>query len=89
MSVRKHTNEKTVRTVIKQDLSPDLNSLDHAIEGVLENKTNTTSRPTIGSLKIAIEEEWNKMPEESILKTCKSFRRRVDTTTETIGGHIE
>ena len=59
---------KTERTAIKQDLRPDLNSLDLAILGVLENKTSATSPPNIGSLKTAIEEEWNKMSEEFILK---------------------
>ena len=44
-SIRKHANElkvhkKTVRTTIKQDLSLDLNDLDYAIRGILENKTN-------------------------------------------------
>ena len=47
-SIRRHTNklkvqEKTVRTGIKQNLSPDLNPLDYAIWGVLENKTNFPS----------------------------------------------
>ncbi len=50
--------EKIVKTVIKQDISQDLNPLDYAIWGVLENKTNATSHPNIGS---SIEEEWNKM----------------------------
>ena len=53
--------------------------LDYVIWDVLENKTNVTSHPNIGSVKTAIEEEWNKMYEESILKWCKSFRRHVDT----------
>ena len=71
MSIRKHTNElkvykETVRTAIKQDLSPD--SLDYTIWGVLENKTNATSHPNMGSLKAAIEEEWNKMTKEFFLK---------------------
>ena len=35
----------------------------------------------IGSLKTAIEEEWNKMTEEFILMACKSLRRRVDMIT--------
>ena len=48
-------HEKTVRTAIKQDLSPDIDTLVYAIRGVLENKTNETSN--IGSLKTAIEEE--------------------------------
>ena len=60
-----------MKTAIKQDLSPDLiNPLDYAIWGILENKTNATSHPNIASLKTAIEEEWNKMSEEFILKTC-------------------
>ena len=71
-------HEKTVRTAIKQDLSPDLNPIDYAIFGVLEKKTNASSHPNIGSLKTAIEEEWNKMFEEFILKACKSFPRRID-----------
>ena len=62
--------------------SPDLNPLDYAIWSVLENKTNTSSHRNIGSLKTAIEEEWNKMTEEFTLKACKSFRRRVDTILE-------
>ena len=80
MNLKVH--EKTVRTAIRQDLSPDLNPLDSTIWGVLENKTNATSLSNIGSLKTAIEEEWNKMCEESILKACKLFQRRVDTITE-------
>ena len=41
-----------------------LNHLDYAtwgvLENVLENKTNATSHPNIGSLQTATEEEWNK-----------------------------
>ena len=61
-SIRKQANElkvheKTVRTVIKQDLSPDLNPLDYALWGVLENQTNASSHPNIGSFKTVVEEE--------------------------------
>ena len=73
MSIRKHTNElkvheKTVRTGIKKDLSPDLKPLDYFIWDILDNKTNTTSHPNISSLKAAIEEEWNKISEEFIFE---------------------
>ena len=69
MSIRKHANElkvhkKTVRTAIKQDLSPDLNLFDYAIWSVLENKINEFSHANIGSLKTALEKESNKMSEE-------------------------
>ena len=47
-----------------------------------QNKTNATPHQHIGSLKTAIDEELNKMCEEFILKTCKSFQRRGDTTIE-------
>ena len=87
MSIRKHANEskvhkKTVKTAIKQDLSPDLNPLDYGIWVILENKTNVNSHSNIGSLKTAIEEEWNKISEEFILKAYKSFPRSVDTIIE-------
>ena len=81
-------HEKTVRTAIKLDLSLDLNPLDYAIWGILENKTNAISHPNIGLLKTTIEEEWNKISEEFILKTCKSFQRHVDAIEEN-SGHIE
>ena len=68
-----------MRTAIKLDLSTNL---DFAIWGVLENQTNASSHPNIGSLKIAIEEKWNEMSEEFILKASKSFRRCVDTIIE-------
>ena len=71
-----------MRIAIKQDLSPDLNPLDYTICSILENKTNATSHLNIGSLKTAIEEEWNKMSEEFIFMTCKSFRRYIDPIIE-------
>ena len=56
--------------------------LDYAIWGVLERKTNERSQPNFGSLKITIEEEWNKMSEEFIFKECQSFRKYVNTIIE-------
>ena len=53
--------------------------LDYAIWGVVESKTNATSLPNISLLKFAIEEKWNKMSEEFILRACKSFRNHIDT----------
>ena len=80
-------SEKTVKTAIKQDLRPLLNPLHYAIWRVLENKTNATSYLNIGSLKT--EEEWNKISEEFILKTCKTSRRRIDTIMEKEDDYID
>ena len=52
---------------------PIRNTLDYAIWGVLEYKTNATSHQNISSLKTAIEEVWNQRSEEFIWKACKSF----------------
>ena len=64
-------HKKTVRTVIKQDLSPDFNPLDYATWGILENKINATSHANIGSLETAI--KWNKMSEEFIWSDANHF----------------
>ena len=61
-SIRKYTNElkvyeKTAGTSIEQYLSPDLKPLDYALLDVLENETNSISRPNVDSLKTAIEKE--------------------------------
>ena len=80
------TKPKLISEIIRVSLWPpsisDLKPLHCAIWGVFENETNLTSDPNIGSLKIAIEEEWNKISEEFILKVFKSFRRNVDTIIE-------
>ena len=86
-TIRKYVNqlkvhEKIVSITIKQNLSPDINPLDCAIWGILENKTNATSYQNIGLIKTTIKEEWNKMSEESILKSYKLFRSRFDTVIE-------
>ena len=62
--------------------SQNLNSHDYTEWGILENKINATFHQNIGSLKTSIEEEWNKMSEEFILKDCKLFQRHVATIIE-------
>ena len=63
-------------------LRPSPHPLAYTIWGILENNTNATSHPNIGSLKTAIEEEWNEMSEEFILKACNLFWRHVDIIIE-------
>ena len=58
-SIRKHANElklygKTVRTAIKQNLSPGLNLLNYVMWGILENQTNAASHLNIGLLQTSI-----------------------------------
>ena len=80
--MRKKWNNKESMICLMLKPSPDLNPLDYATWGVLE-KIPATSHPNIDSLKAAIEVKLNKMSEEFILKTCKSFRRCVYKIFET------
>ncbi len=62
--------------------SPDLNPLDDAAWGVLEQATNKTSHSNI-------EEEWAKMPKEFVVKSCVAFRGRAEAVMECNRSHIE
>ena len=66
-------SQKNFRVSLWLPSSPNLNPLDCAQRGVLENKTNATSQPNISLFKNAIEEDRNEMSREFILKTCKLF----------------
>ena len=63
-------NHYTTGTYFMASIKPELSRFDYAICSVLEKKTDAVSHPNICSLKTPIEEKWNKMPEEFILKAC-------------------
>jgi len=69
--------------------SPDLNPLDFAVWGVLEESVNKTSHPNIESLKAAIKKEWNAMSVDFVVSSCQAFRHRVQSVIDNDGGHIE
>ena len=60
-----------------------------AVWGILEQATNKTSHPNIDSLKAAIIKEWDNLSEDFIVKSCRSFRHRIETAIANNGGHIE
>ena len=82
-------NFKIIGVSLKPPSNPDHNHLIYTICVILENKINATSHPNIGSFKTAIEEEWNKISGEFILKACKLFWKHVDTIIEKNGGWIK
>ena len=77
-------NAEIIEVALWPPSNPNRNPLDYTTWGILENKINTTSHPNIGSLKTVIENEWNKISEEFILKACKSFQRHIDAIIEKI-----
>ena len=69
--------------------SPDANPLDYGIWGEMTKKVGATSYNSTDDLKAAIVREWDALPEAYIVKTCKSFRRRLEDILAANGGHIE
>ncbi|KAK0401063.1 hypothetical protein QR680_015576 [Steinernema hermaphroditum] len=69
--------------------SPDLNPLDFAIWGILEQKACAIKHKSIDSLKRALEKAWEEITPEMIAAILKNFRKRLDACIEAEGGHFE
>ena len=70
--------------------SPDLNPVDYAIFGALQQKVYFRRKfATIEQLKLAIVEEWQHLSQRFINKSIDQWRRRLEKTVENRGGHIE
>ena len=96
-----HTAKKTIDflsreniDVIEPDMwppnSPDLNPVDYAIWGALQQRVYLRRKfDTIEQLKMAIVEEWTKLSQRFINKSIDEWRRRLDGVVQQNGGHIE
>jgi len=69
--------------------SPDLNPLDYSVWGVLKAKACKTSHPSVEALKVSIAKTWRTLSKAYIIKTCKSFRTRLEKGVEVEGGLFE
>ena len=69
--------------------SPDLNSLDNYVWGVIKRHTNKCRHPNINSLRAAIESEFTAMKCDQLKSACSPFRARIEQVIEAQGGYIE
>jgi hypothetical protein len=69
--------------------SLDLNPLDYSVWGVLKAKACKTSHPSVEALKVSIAKTWRTLSKAYIIKTCKSFRTRLEKGVEVEGGLFE
>lgn len=69
--------------------SPDLNPLDYSIWSVLQEEVQGVSHPNVEALKAHIVKTWEAMDPAYIIKTCQSFRSRVEKVIAAEGGYIE
>jgi hypothetical protein len=68
--------------------SPDLNPLDFSIWAYIQSKACNCQHPNLESLKVAVEEHWNNMVEDYIMKVCSKFRPRIKAVIEAEGSYI-
>ena len=69
--------------------SPDLNPLDYGVWSLLQQKVQSVSHPSLEALKASITKEWKKMEDDFVIRTCRSFRTRVEAVIGAKGGYIE
>ena len=68
--------------------SPDLNPLDFSIWAKVESMACKKPHTNVKTLKDDIRKAWAKMSKAYIIKTCRSFRPRIEAVIEAEGGHI-
>jgi len=70
--------------------SPDLNPVDYAIWGALQEKVYLRRKfTTVEQLKLAIIEEWRNLGQRYIDSSIKEWRLRLEKVVDKQGGHIE
>ncbi|KAF2352619.1 hypothetical protein FHG87_016621 [Trinorchestia longiramus] len=69
--------------------SPDLNVCDYWLFGVIEEKSNVTSHPSVNSLKSAIRRAFRNLDPEDVKRSCSRFRSRISQIIDAKGSHIE
>jgi hypothetical protein len=69
--------------------SPDLNPVDYAIWGALEECTYKHKPRNIEELKNVIKQEWQLLSQNLISKSISQWRQRLQFVVDNQGGHIE
>jgi hypothetical protein len=70
--------------------SPDLNPVDYAIWGALQEKVYLRRKfTTVEQLELAIIEEWRNLGQRYIDSSIKEWRLRLEKVVDKQGGHIE
>ena len=70
--------------------SPDLNPVDYAVWGSLQEKVYPRRRFTsVKQLKRAIIEKWDTLSHGFINRSIDEWRRRLESVVQQQGGHIE
>ena len=69
--------------------SPDINPLDFSIRANLQAEACSKPHPNLQSLKTSIINAWDKIDSSYIIKTCRSFRTRIERIIKEEGAIFE
>jgi hypothetical protein len=69
--------------------SPDLNLLDFSVWSVLQEKVQATPHTSFAALRRSITRQWDRMSPAYVRRTCRSFRRRLESVVAKNGSYIE
>ena len=70
--------------------SPDLNPVDYAVWGILQERVYKHHRITdVEELRQRVEEEWDHLDQEVIDNAISEWRKRLTACVAASGGHFE
>lgn len=85
---RQFMDEVGIRTMDWPALSPDLNPIEHLWDELkLRVRARNPGPATIAELKTALEEEWERLPQDLIKKLIRSMRNRLRAVIKARGGN--
>lgn len=86
--VRQYLHEVGIPVMEWPARSPDLNPIEHLWD---ELKRRIRARPNtaenLQELKVAIEEEWDGIPQEFVVTLIRSMKNRMEATIRARGGN--
>lgn len=87
---RQFMDEVGIQTMDWPALSPDLNPIEHLWDELKRKVRARNPAPTsIGELKTALEEEWERLPQELVKKLIRSMKNRLRSVIQARGGNTK
>ncbi|CAB3261712.1 unnamed protein product [Arctia plantaginis] len=88
--VTQYLRDVSIRTMDWPARSPDLNPIEHLWDELKRRVRARVPAPTrLPELRIAIEEEWNTIPQDFIVRLVRSMNTRMLAVIRVRGGNTE